>query len=296
MSYHSLRTSMHDDTRDAFDYSVLFGPTADNIVYPLPYSSSKSLEDIRETCLSEIILPAASGFEMGAGVVLGGASEFNLVSSNPTYAIGHRGHIMANGRGWIQHPEPDPFPHIDPFILDLIATGSGIDDSDETSWRYTPPGQELSNTKQTNGASEDATESDGHTETPLLAESSPDLAYRLAKPRSPAKARKTKKIPQRPRAPAIKATRPQVASKGPLRCEICRRNKDTRSEYAHQASLNRHIRTAHLDSSRWQCTLCDKSMIRSDALGRHLKKQHHMSDARAKAVVAQIAASKYLTG
>ncbi|EED80466.1 predicted protein [Postia placenta Mad-698-R] len=334
-----LNTSMHGNTRDGYDYSVLYTPMVDNAVYPPPYSDNMPhfhqasrdglaqyvgngpcshtsyfehrvpLVDMREMFLPGVLSPAAAGFEMGAGVSLEGAPEFDLASSNYANATVHLGPVMATSAGLIHHSELDPFPHIDPYILDLIAMESGIGEVNRTSSHDMPSGvssaptpglqvvgQEISYTQQTNGASEDATESGGHTETPLLAESSPAPAYRLAKPRSPAKTKKAKKTPQRPRAPAIKATRPQVASKGPLRCEICRRNKDTRSEYAHQASLNRHIRTAHLDSSRWQCTLCDKSMIRSDALGRHLKKQHHMSDARAKAVVAQVAASKYLTG
>ncbi|KAF9804062.1 hypothetical protein IEO21_09470 [Rhodonia placenta] len=168
---------------------------------------------------------------MGAGMSLEGAPEFDLASSNYANATVHLGPVMATSAGLIHHSELDPFPHIDPYILDLIAMESGIGEVNRTSSRDMPSGQEISYTQQTNGASEDATESGGHTETPLLAESSPAPAYRLAKPRSPAK-----------------------------------------------------------------CTLCDKSMIRSDALGRHLKKQHHMSDARAKAVVAQVAASKYLTG
>ncbi|KAF9801421.1 hypothetical protein IEO21_10114 [Rhodonia placenta] len=203
--------------------------------------------------------------------------------------------------------ESDPFAHIDLSILEMITSGSRMDDLDGQLSRFTPTsvssaqtpdlqsvGQEVLSIQHINDASgsKDATES----ETPLLAESSMAPAYWLAWPRASAKANKARKTPQRPRAPAIKAMRPQVASKGPLRCEICDRNKDTGSEdYTHQASLNRHIRTAHLDTSRWQCTLCDKSMTRSDALGRHLKRQHHMSKVDAKEVVAHVAASKYST-
>ncbi|EED85910.1 predicted protein [Postia placenta Mad-698-R] len=181
---------------------------------------------------------------------------------------------------------PDPFAHIDLSILEMIASGSGINDCDEEPSRFTSTGQEVCNTQHINSISEDATESEGHVGVSLLAESTAP-AYRLAQPRAPARGRKARKTPRRPRAPAVKATRPQATSKGTLRCEMCDRDKDTGSEdYAHQASLNRHIRTSHLDRSRWQCTLCDKSMVRSDALGRHLKRQHHMPEADAKAVVA----------
>ncbi|KAF9805244.1 hypothetical protein IEO21_09123 [Rhodonia placenta] len=201
----------------------------------------------------------------------------------------------------------DPFSHIDPYVLELMATGAGMGDIDGPSSRSTPSGvssaqtsdlqtvgQTVCNTQYVNDASgsEDATESG----TPLLPESSTAPAYWIAQPRSSTKAKKEIKEPKRPRAPAIKATRPQETSKGTLQCEICDRNEDTGSkDYAHQASLNRHMRTVHLDTSRWQCTLCDKSMTRSDALGRHLRRQHHMSEADARAVVANVAASKYAT-
>lgn len=203
----------------------------------------------------------------------------------------------------------DPFAHIDLSILEMVASGSRMDDLNGQSSRFTPTsvssaqtpdlqsvGQEVWNTLHINSVSEDATESEGHAGVSVLAESSTGPAYWLARPRAPTKAKKERKEPQHPRAPAIKAARSQVMSKGTLRCEMCDRDKDTGSEdYAHQASLNRHIRTSHLDRSRWQCTLCEKSMVRSDALGRHLKRQHHMPEADAKAVVAHVAASKYLT-
>lgn len=203
----------------------------------------------------------------------------------------------------------DPFSHIDSYILELMAKNSGISYDDGLSSHSTLSGvssaqmpdlhivgQNTYNTKHINSVSEDATESEGHAGVSVLAESSTGPAYWLARPRAPTKAKKERKEPQRPRAPAIKAARSQVMSKGTLRCEMCDRDKYTGSEdYAHQASLNRHIRTSHLDRSRWQCTLCDKSMVRSDALGRHLKRQHHMSEVDAKAVVGHVAASKYLT-
>ncbi|EED85871.1 predicted protein [Postia placenta Mad-698-R] len=256
MSSQFLYTSMYSNTRDAFDYSVFVpavfpGPTADNIICPPhpgnmshchPASSdgnaqyarlynqincfehSAPLVGIRETFMP--IFPAAAGLEMGSG---DGAATFHVVSSDSAQATVPPGLVMADGPGLSQYSEPDPFPHIDPYILDLIATEAGMGGLNTAPWLYTHPGQEINNTEQTNGVSEDATESEEHA--CLLAESSAAPAYRLAQPRKSAK-----------------------------------------------------------------CTLCDKSMIRSDALGRHLKKQHRMSDVRAKAVVAHVAASKYLTG
>ncbi|EED85845.1 predicted protein [Postia placenta Mad-698-R] len=216
MSSQFLYTSMYSNTRDAFDYSVFSvpavfpGPTTDNIICP-PHPGNMShchpasgdgnaqyaglynqmncfehsapLVGIRETFVP--IFPAAAGFEMGAG---DGAATSHVVSSDSAQATVPPGLVMADGPGLSQYSEPDPFPHIDPYILDLIATEAGMGGLNRAPWLYTPPGQEINNTEQTNGASEDATESEGHT--CLLAESSAARAYRLAQPRKSAKASK----------------------------------------------------------------------------------------------------------
>ncbi|KAF9800745.1 hypothetical protein IEO21_10303 [Rhodonia placenta] len=220
MSSQFLYTSNYGNTSDAFNRvnnSALLGPTTERIIYPPPHYGDMShyhqasgdgnalyvdngpcahmscsgyralLADMRETSLSEIVLPGASGFERGAGVTFDGAPTSHLVSSDSVQATIPPGLFMDDGPGSSQHSEPDPFPHIDPYILDLIVMESRIDGLNRASWRYTPSRQDINSTKQTNGASEDATEPEGHA--CLLADSSTAPAYRLAQPRKSAKAR-----------------------------------------------------------------------------------------------------------
>ncbi|EED80407.1 predicted protein [Postia placenta Mad-698-R] len=138
----------------------------------------------------------------------------------------------------------DPFAHVDPCILDLIAAGSGIRDLSELPSRCTPSGQETSNTRHIN----DVRRSEGTTKAPEnsavpIAETSAACPYKFKRQRSSTKADKT--ASRRPRAPAVVATTADDTANGPIKCKACGK------KFAQRQNLNRHVRLAHLGGCKW---------------------------------------------
>ncbi|OSX63316.1 hypothetical protein POSPLADRAFT_1139564 [Postia placenta MAD-698-R-SB12] len=176
----------------------------------------------------------------------------------------------------------DPFVHIDPCILDLIAAGLGIDDLSGPSSRYTPSrvssaptpglqvvGQEIDNTSHINGASGSNN---------ATAETSAAPPYKLRRRRSSTKAN-SKTTSRRSRAPAVIATTPDETTDGPIKCKVCGK------KFSHRQNLNRHVRITHLGARKWDCVICSTKNSRHDALKRHLNNIHNLSDLEAKHIV-----------
>ncbi|KAF9802706.1 hypothetical protein IEO21_09841 [Rhodonia placenta] len=172
----------------------------------------------------------------------------------------------------------DPFAHIDPYILDQIAMGSGTSDIDGP--RYTPSGQDIDNTIHINSASRsnNVTESLAYACALPTAETSGAPAYKFRRRRSSTKAN-SKTTSRRSRAPAVIATTPDETTDGPIKCKVCGK------KFSHRQNLNRHVRITHLGARKWDCVICSTKNSRHDALKRHLNNIHNLSDLEAKHIV-----------